>query len=67
MMKRLICVCLLLLIVVTASAQPYAIGHRSVSWQDPERGNRTVTAEGYYPANSAGDNVPVASGSFPVV
>lgn len=50
---------------ISAIAQPYAVGHRSLSLLDAAR-NRTVTAEVYYPATSAGDNVAFASGNFPV-
>jgi len=56
---------ILLLSSIWAFAQPYAVGHRSLSLLDAAR-NRTVTAEVYYPANSAGDNVAFAAGSFPV-
>ncbi len=48
-------------------AQPYAIGHRSLTYTDPSRSNRPILTELYYPALSAGDNVPVANGSFPLV
>ena len=46
-------------------AQPFAVGHRTLSLFDANR-NRTVTAEVYYPALSTGDNVAFATGSFPV-
>jgi hypothetical protein len=49
----------------TAFAQPFAIGHRTLSLLDAAR-NRNVTAEVYYPAVSTGDNVEFANGSFPV-
>lgn len=49
----------------SAIAQPFAIGHRTLSLLDAAR-NRTVTAEVYYPAVSTGDNVEFANGSFPV-
>ncbi len=45
----------------------YAIGHRSMTWVDPSRDDRSVPAEVYYPASAAGDDVPVAAGAFPVV
>ncbi len=45
----------------------FQLGHRSVTWVDPTRSNRSVPAEVYYPAEVAGDEVPVATGSFPVV
>lgn len=49
----------------SAIAQPFAIGHRTLSLLDEAR-NRTVTAEVYYPAVTTGDNVEFANGSFPV-
>ena len=45
----------------------YELGHRTVTWLDATRGNRSVPAEVYYPAAAAGDDVPVAAGWFPVV
>ena len=43
------------------------VGHRQVTFVDPARANRAVLTEVYYPADAAGDNVPVAAGEFPVV
>ena len=48
-------------------AQPYAVGHRQASFTDASRNNRAVTCEVYYPAQTAGDNVPAAAGSFPLL
>ncbi len=59
--------CLLLL---TARAAAYEIGQTSVTYQDPERNNRSVSTRIFYPADVAGQGVPVASapaGGFPVV
>jgi hypothetical protein len=50
-----------------AEALPYAVGHRAVTYTDPARSNRSIATEIYYPADAAGDNVPVAEGAFPVV
>lgn len=50
-----------------AAALPLAVGHRSITYVDPSRGNRQVQTEIYYPADAAGDNVPVAAGAYPVV
>ncbi len=45
----------------------YQIGHTTINFQDPDRGNRTIETEIYYPANTAGtDETPVA-GQFPVL
>ena len=54
-----------ILLGFSAFAQPFAVGHRSLSLLDVAR-NRNVTAEVYYPAISTGDNVEFANGSFPV-
>lgn len=48
-------------------AQPYAIGSRTYNLQDASRGNRSVPTEVFYPANTAGSGVPVATGNFPVI
>lgn len=50
-------------------SQNYAIGHHgqhNPDYFDALR-NRNVWTEVYYPANTAGDDVPVASGQFPVI
>lgn len=56
---------LLLTACISSFAQPFAVGHRSLSLLDAAR-NRTVTAEVYYPAINSGDDVAFASGNFPV-
>jgi len=53
--------------ILLSSAQPFQVGHKQQTFVDTSRSNRNITAEIYYPANTAGDNVPVASGQFPVV
>jgi pimeloyl-ACP methyl ester carboxylesterase len=63
---------LLLLLFVTifickSSAQIYSVGHKQITYTDPSRSNRAIQTELYYPATSAGDNVPIASGQFPLI
>ena len=61
---------LILLIMISSvmiTAQDFSIGHQQTSFVDVSRNNRVVTCEIYYPANTAGDNVAVASGVFPIV
>lgn len=56
--------------LLPALADAYQIGHRVVTWQDPARGNRSIATDVFYPADAAGDNVPVSApppGGFPVV
>ncbi len=48
-------------------AQPYPVGTRTVTYQDPARNNRNIQTYLYYPATAAGANQPVAGGQFPVV
>lgn len=50
----------------SASAQPFAIGNRSITFFDASR-NRNIATNLYYPGVSAGSNVSVATGSFPVL
>jgi predicted dienelactone hydrolase len=57
---------ILLLFALNLMAQ-FPIGSRTVSYTDPSRSNRTVGAEIYYPATSAGANTTVAIGEFPVL
>ncbi len=54
------------LLVFSALAQ-HSVGHFSKTFVDPSRNNRDILTEVYYPATSAGDNTPVASGEFPVI
>ena len=62
---RLVFTTLCLLMVGSVFAQ-FAVGHHSASFNDPSR-NRSITCEIYYPATTAGDNVPVADGTFPFI
>ncbi len=56
------------------SAQ-YQVGHQSLTLLDASRqdcglfgcSDRSVTTEVYYPATTAGDNVPVSTGEFPLI
>ncbi len=62
-----ILILLIMLSSVLMTAQDFSIGHQQTSFVDVSRNNRVVTCEIYYPANTAGDNVAVASGVFPIV
>jgi pimeloyl-ACP methyl ester carboxylesterase len=48
------------------SAQPFDVGHTSITFYDSSR-NRNIETEIYYPADNPGENVPIASGNFPVI
>jgi len=69
---------LLLALCCAASswAQPYAIGHRTITYNDPSRTGgygsgggpgRQIQCEIYYPATTSGDNVPFAAVNAPVI
>lgn len=47
--------------------QNFPIGHSTVYFIDPARGNRQIPVEIYYPGVTAGSNVVVANGKFPVI
>ena len=58
---------LLLAAAGIAAAEPYAIGHRTIVFVDPERADRQIPTEVYYPAETPGESVPIAAGPFPVL
>jgi len=60
---------ILLSILLHASAfsQPFQVGHTTLTFIDASRNNRPIPTEIYYPALTAGENVPVAPGQFPVL
>ncbi len=67
-MKNIFVIILILQISIAVSfAQPYQVGHRQKTFVDLSRANRNIAAEVYYPANTAGNNVPSASGEFPIL
>jgi len=59
---------LIVLLVVSSItiAQSFNLGHTTITFYDIIR-NRNIDTEIYYPADNSGDNVPIASGSFPVL
>ncbi len=70
---------LLVFLFLAASSTLFAqfsVGHRTITYNDPTRtggfgsgggAGRQIQTEIYYPAASAGNNVAIASGSFPVI
>ena len=54
---------------VCAYAQPYATGKQTLTFTDNSRSDRAIPTEIYYPAATAGNNVPIVTGTtkFPVV
>ena len=67
MIKRISLLLLHFCFLFNVSAQTYQVGHLQQTFVDPARSNRNITTEIYYPANTAGDNVPIANGQFPVL
>ncbi|MEI6409398.1 MAG: T9SS type A sorting domain-containing protein [Bacteroidota bacterium] len=55
-----------LFLATTLSAQ-FQIGHSTVTFNDPARSNRPILTDIYYPADAAGNDVPLATGEFPVI
>ncbi len=51
----------------TALSAQFQVGHTSITFMDPARSNRPIQTEIYYPADVAGDNVPLAAGQYPVI
>lgn len=51
----------------TALSAQFQVGHTSITFTDPARNNRPIQTEIYYPADVAGDNVPLSAGAFPVI
>ena len=64
-MKKII----LLLFSVQFCFQLFAqqVGHTTVTFVDSSRSNRQISTEIYYPAITAGNNTPIAAGTFPVI
>ena len=61
---------LLLSVIIFFSTFIYAqdqIGHFNVIFQDPDRSNRNIDTEIYYPATISGDSTLAAIGEFPVI
>lgn len=68
-MKTLSLISLLVLIFIInfQCFSQYPIGHRQVTYIDSARSNRSIQTELYYPATTAGDNVAIAAGQFPII
>jgi pimeloyl-ACP methyl ester carboxylesterase len=67
---RICCIMLALILLPAAQVGALEVGHTAVTWSDPARGGRAIPSEIYYPANVAGEDVPVGGDPgtrFPVV
>ena len=45
----------------------FQVGHRTITYLDPDRDNRTIECEIYYPSDTHGENVDVSNDVFPVI
>lgn len=68
-MKKFFTLAILAAFLQTAFAQPYATGKRTITFFDNARSARPIPTDIYYPANTAGNNVALATGTakFPIV
>jgi predicted dienelactone hydrolase len=66
-MKFILIILLAALSFKTTTAQPWPVGKTTINFVDPQRNNRVVNTAIYYPAVSAGSNMPAADGVFPVI
>jgi dienelactone hydrolase len=53
--------------IIPTLSQPYEIGHIKLQLVDISRDDRPIPVEVYYPALTAGEEVPAAPGQFPVL
>lgn len=62
--------------VVLGFSQPYQIGHRTITFNDPSRtggfgsgggAGRQIQSEIYYPSSTAGNDVAISNGQFPYI
>lgn len=67
MQKQLLTFLLLNFVALSSWAQSFQVGHLQQTFIDSSRSNRSISAEIYYPATTAGNNVSIASGQFPVL
>ncbi len=59
-----------LLLCSNLFAQPFQVGHTTITLTDTSRNNRNIPVEVYYPADVAGNNVPLTTANtdkFPVI
>ena len=63
---KLLFLFILIFASVTIEAQ-YQTGNYNITFQDPNRSNRNIETEIYYPATYQGENSTVAIGQFPVI
>ena len=61
-MRKIYLILFVIVVAITNSnAQPYQIGHTTITFIDASRSNRSIVTEVYYPADVAGDNVALTT------
>ncbi|MBU0489525.1 MAG: T9SS type A sorting domain-containing protein [Bacteroidetes bacterium] len=45
----------------------HQVGHKQLTFTDPARSNRSIPCDVFYPATTAGEDVPMATGQFPLL
>ena len=61
-MRKIYLILFVIVVAITNSnAQPYQIGHKTITFIDASRSNRSIATEVYYPADVAGDNVALTT------
>ncbi len=58
---------LIIFLFIAVNSQGQQVGHLQYTFTDPARSNRTIATEIYYPSSTAGNNVPISSGTFPLI
>lgn len=60
MLRRCSIVLALCVPLANASAQTYAVGRTSATWNDPAQGGKSIPVDIFYPATASGTGTPVA-------
>ncbi len=69
-MNKYLILLLTILLCSNLFAQPFQIGHTTITLIDTSRNNRAIPTEIYYPADVSGNNVPITlatNNKFPVI
>lgn len=69
-LKKLLLIAVLMIPAMISQAQIWEVGYTSMTFVDASRGNRTIDANIYYPADVTGTNVPLGSPidkRFPII
>lgn len=64
---KIVLTVIIVLSTISVFSQSYFVGHKQITFVDSSRSNRQIQTEVYYPATTAGDNTPFATGQFPLI